>query len=50
MKLSKFEVEQLSLEEMEAIKAGSGTCQTGEMKSTSDTQDYETVPTPYKLD
>lgn len=42
MKLTKFEVEKLSVDEMNAIKAGSGTCKTGEMfECHSDTQDAD---------
>lgn len=35
MKLTKFEVEKLSVDEMNAIKAGSGTCKTGDIPECS---------------
>jgi hypothetical protein len=44
MKLSKFEVEKLTIDEMNAIKAGSGTCKTGEhiqcSSATMDADDF----------
>jgi natural product precursor len=41
LKLPKFEMEQLSLEEMDAIRAGSGTSTCGSFSTTSDTGEFD---------
>lgn len=43
IKLPKFELEQLTVAEMDAIKAGSGTCQSGNINCWCDTGDADTM-------
>lgn len=43
MKLTKFEVEKLSIDEMNAIKAGSGDCKTNDVSCKSDTGDADSL-------
>ena len=41
MKLNKFSMQKMSVAEMSAIKAGSGTCSTGSYSCSSDTKDRD---------
>jgi hypothetical protein len=43
MKLSKFELEKMPVSEMNAIKAGSGSCKSGLLSTNSSTNEEDTM-------